>query len=169
MSEARHAARALALQGLYEVLLAGHDPEDIRRGVLNGLARAEPWTGPEREGYETASACGPEPDRAYFEALWSGLLRERAALETEIAPFLDRPLERVSPVEHALLLIGAFELAHRPDIPYRVVIDEAVELARSFGGTDGHRYVNGVLDRLAGQLRPAEQAAHRGVVAKGGG
>ena len=79
------------------------------------------------------------------------LLRDPAGV-----PFLDRPAQSLSPVEHALLLIGAYELTACPDIPYRVVINEAVELAKSYGGTDGHKYVNGVLDKLAAQVRPAE-------------
>jgi N utilization substance protein B len=78
------------------------------------------------------------------------------SLRAEFAPFIDRPVAELSPIEHALLLIGSYELKHRPDVPYRVVINEAVELAKSFGGTDGFRYVNGVLDKVAARLRPGE-------------
>ncbi|HMJ49628.1 MAG TPA: transcription antitermination protein NusB, partial [Burkholderiales bacterium] len=74
----------------------------------------------------------------------------------ELRPFLDRPLKELSPIEHGILLLGAYELAHQPDVPYKVVINEAVELAKSFGGTEGHKYVNGVLDKLAAKLRAAE-------------
>ena len=70
-------------------------------------------------------------------------------------------MAELSPVEHATLLVGSFELAHHPEIPYRVVINEAVELAKTFGGTDGFKYVNGVLDRVAGKLRATEVAARR--------
>ena len=81
-----------------------------------------------------------------------------ADLEKTIAPFLDRDYSRLSPVERGILLLAGYELAHRPDVPYRAVINEAVELAKSYGGTDGHKFVNGVLDRLAAQLRQGENA-----------
>ncbi|MEO8630150.1 MAG: transcription antitermination protein NusB, partial [Betaproteobacteria bacterium] len=77
-------------------------------------------------------------------------------LHTALQPFLDRPAKQLSPVEHALLLLGAFELTVAVDVPYRVAINEAVELAKLYGGTDGHKYVNGVLDKLASQARPGE-------------
>jgi N utilization substance protein B len=92
----------------------------------------------------------------HFEALVRGVIEHAGELDAALQPFLDRPASSLSPVEHALLLIGGFELARCPDIPYRVVINEAVELAKIYGGTDGHKYVNGVLDKLAAQLRPAE-------------
>ena len=82
-------------------------------------------------------------------------------LEAAFSPMLDRPVRALSPVERAVLLLGAFELGHCPDVPYRVVINEAVELAKEFGGTDGHKYVNGVLDKAAVVLRPAETSAAR--------
>jgi N utilization substance protein B len=85
-----------------------------------------------------------------------GVVERAAELNASLQPFLDRPARALSPVEHALLLIGAFELSVSPDVPYRVVINEAVELAKAYGGTDGHKYVNGVLDKLAAQLRPQE-------------
>jgi N utilization substance protein B len=85
---------------------------------------------------------------------------ERAeSLEAAITPFLDRPIGELSPIERAILLLGAYELAERLETPYRVVINEAIELTKSFGGTDGHRYINGVLDKLAPQLRAAEVEA----------
>ena len=86
---------------------------------------------------------------------------DAAELDLVLARHVDRKTSLLSPVEHALLLIGAYELSNCLDIPYRVVINEAVELAKSFGGTDGHKYVNGVLDKTAGDLRPAEVAARR--------
>jgi N utilization substance protein B len=82
-------------------------------------------------------------------------------LDELLAGHVDRPTKELSPVEHGALMIGAFELRQCPDVPYRVVINEAVELAKGFGGTDGHKYVNGVLDRLAAQLRRAEVEADR--------
>jgi N utilization substance protein B len=83
------------------------------------------------------------------------VIENTSALHAGIQPFLDRPAQSLSPIEHALLLIGAYELMKAKDIPYRVAINEAVELAKSYGGTDGHKYVNGVLDKLAAQVRPA--------------
>ena len=78
-----------------------------------------------------------------------------------IAPLIDRAVSDLSPIEHGVLLLGAFELKNHPEIPYRVVINEAVELTKSFGGIDGHKYVNGVLDRVAARLRPHEARPRR--------
>ncbi len=133
---ARRRSRELALQALYQWLVAGHEAGDL-----------------------CADAAGRELQRAdkpYFETLVRGVVDRAAALDASLQPFLDRPARALSPVEHALLLIGAFELSASPDVPYRVVINEAVELAKTYGGTDGHKYVNGVLDKLAAQLRPRE-------------
>jgi N utilization substance protein B len=133
----RRRAREFAVQGLYQWLLAGGDPREIAHQVagMEGFGRA---------------------DRAMFDTLWSGTVIMRADLDAMLAPHLDRAPEALSPIEHAVLLLGAFELQSMPETPYRVVINEAVELAKSFGGTDGHKYVNGVLDKLAGRLRRAE-------------
>ena len=92
-------------------------------------------------------------DRELLDELLNGVIREAPQLEARLAPFLDRKVSALSPVERAVLLLGAYELQHRLETPYRVVINEAVELAKAYGGTDGHKYVNGVLDRLAGELR----------------
>ncbi len=139
---ARRLARELALQGLYPALLAGQllaQTDEVLR---------------EQDSY---ARC----DREHLDALLHGVLRERSALEAHLLRHLDRPLGQLSPVEHAALLIGVFELSHCVDIPYRVVINEAVELTKSFGGTDGHRFVNGVLDKLAPALRQHEDVARR--------
>jgi N utilization substance protein B len=133
----RRRSRELALQALYEWLVTGHEAD-----VLLHRAAEDP---------EHARA-----DKSHLDALVQGVLERAADLNGGIQPFLDRPAQSLSPVEHALLLIGAYELTACPDIPYRVVINEAVELAKSYGGTDGHKYVNGVLDKLAAQVRPAE-------------
>jgi N utilization substance protein B len=98
-------------------------------------------------------------DAAHFDALLHGCIGEASELDAAIARRADRRTTLLSPVEHAVLLIGAYELKHCIDVPYRVAINEAVELAKSFGGTDGHKYVNGVLDKAAAELRPAEVAA----------
>jgi N utilization substance protein B len=133
----RRRSRELALQALYEWLLTGHDADTLCRQA--------------GESKEFLKA-----DKAHFEQLVRGVIEHANDLHAGIQPFLDRPAASLSPVEHALLLIGGYELTQCPDIPYRVVINEAVELAKSYGGTDGHKYVNGVLDKLAAQVRPHE-------------
>jgi N utilization substance protein B len=95
-------------------------------------------------------------DRAHFDALLHGGIEQAAALDAVLARYVDRKTSQLSPVEHAALMIGCYELMHCMDVPYRVVINESVELAKSFGGTDGHKYVNGVLDHCAAELRPLE-------------
>ena len=140
---ARRRARELALQGLYQWLVSLEDG----RLILAHLA--------ESPGYQKA-------DKAHFEALLLGAIGQAEALHAAIAPHLDRAVSELSPVEHALLLSASYELANHPEIPYRVVINEAVEIAKTFGGTDRYKYVNGVLDRVAGRLRPVEAAGSRG-------
>jgi len=142
MKNARHKARELALQGLYQWLLAAEHADEIRMHLA------------EFKGYDKA-------DQKYLERLLNGVIADAAELEAGFASLLDRPIDELSPVERGVLLIGAYELAHVPDVPYRVVLNEAVELAKSFGGTDGHKYVNGVLDKLAASLRPAEVKARQ--------
>ena len=141
---ARRRSREIALQGLYEWLISGEDA-----AVIDVHMR-------EQEGFDKA-------DRAHFDALLNGCIQEAADLDGVLAKFVDRPTTELSPVEHGVLMIGAYELKHCIDIPYKVAINEAVELAKSFGGTDGHKYVNGVLDKTAADLRPVEvQASHKG-------
>jgi N utilization substance protein B len=100
-------------------------------------------------------------DSAHFDALVHGCIEQAGELDAVLARHVDRKTTELSPVEHGVLLIGAYELRHCVDIPYKVAINEAVELAKSFGGTDGHKYVNGVLDKAAADLRPAEVEAAR--------
>jgi transcription antitermination protein NusB len=138
----RRRSRELAMQGLYQWL--------ITRGELPAIEAHIA----EMDGFGKA-------DREFFDALLHGSVAEAAALDALLAPHLDRPAAQLSPVEHAILMLGTYELRHCIDVPYRVAINEAVELAKSFGGTDGHKYVNGVLDKAAGGLRPAEVAARR--------
>ncbi|MCD6026331.1 MAG: nusB [Solimicrobium sp.] len=133
----RHRAREFALQGIYQWLLNHEDVAVIETHIRNA------------HGFEKA-------DTAHFEALIYGSVKEVVELRHQISPLLDRPITELSPVEHAALLIGAFELKNHLEIPYRVVINEAVELTKSFGGADGHKYVNGVLDKLSSQLRGTE-------------
>ncbi|MCX7659477.1 MULTISPECIES: transcription antitermination factor NusB [Caldimonas] len=139
---ARRRSREFALQGLYEWLLSGSDA-----GLIDAHAR-------EQDGF---AKC----DTAHFDALLHGCIQEAASLDAVLARHVDRKTSELSPVEHAVLLIGCYELRHCVDIPYKVVINEAVELAKSYGGTDGHKYVNGVLDKAAAELRPAEVQAAR--------
>jgi N utilization substance protein B len=139
---ARRKSREFALQGLYEWLLGGADA-----GVVDAHVR-------EQDGFDKC-------DLAYFDLLLHGVIREAAAIDAQIANHIDRKAELLSPVEHAALMIGAYELMRRIEVPYKVAINEAVELAKSFGGTDGHKYVNGVLDKAAAELRRSEVDAAR--------
>jgi len=137
----RRRAREIALQSLYAWQLAGG-------GTGETVDQAKTLDGWER--------C----DAALAEALIRGVLDRSQALEALITPCLDsRSFSELSPVERAILYIGAFELATHAETPFKVVINEAIELGKSFGGTDGYRFVNGVLERLAGSLRPQEFAA----------
>ena len=134
MKSARRRSREFALQGMYSWLLAGQPASDIVKQIETS------------KGFERA-------DRDYFSLLLHGAIEQQGELEQALTPCLDRKLKELSPVERAILLLGAWELKNRPDVPYRVVINEGVELAKSFGGTDGHKYVNGVLDKLAKSMR----------------
>lgn len=138
---ARRRAREFALQAVYAWLLNGPD-RDKEQGAIEAHVR---------EDAEFAQA-----DQAWFATLWNGVLKDTDELRSIFAPFVDRPVQELSPVEHAILLIGTFELVHKIDVPYRVAINESVELAKSFGGTDGFKFVNGVLDKVAAQVREAE-------------
>jgi N utilization substance protein B len=138
----RRRAREVALQGLYEWLIGGADA-----GVIEAHMR-------EQDDFAKA-------DSAHFDALLHGCIREAADLDAVLSRHVDRKTTELSPVEHGVLMIGAYELKHCLDVPYKVAINEAVELAKGFGGTDGHKYVNGVLDKAAADLRPVEVAAAR--------
>jgi len=116
----------------------------------------EPAAGIVQQFLESAEAAGV--DRDYFSEVIRGCIAGDEAFRQTIASFIDRPLEQLDPVETALLMIGIFELQQRLDVPYRVVINEAVDLCKRFGATDAHKYVNAVLDRAARALRVAEQA-----------
>lgn len=111
---------------------------------------------------ELAEAEGfSKSDAAYFRALLNGSIAHAADLEARIEPLLDRRLDVLSPIERGILLLSGYELVHVLEVPYRVVINEAVELARVYGGTDGHKFVNGVLDKLAARVREIEIGAER--------
>lgn len=138
----RRRAREFALQGLYQCRFGGQDE-----------AVAEAHLG-------EASTFG-KADREFFVGLLRGARAQEAELQELLGPYLDRPMDELSPIEACILLLGALELRQFPETPYRVIINEAIELAKSFGGTDGHKFVNGVLDHLAAQLRPVEVAARQ--------
>lgn len=145
-ASARHRARAIALQALYAWKLAG--AEDAQAA----LAHARTLEGWER--------C----DRKFAEELIGEVIARSELLEKDIAPHIDRSLASLSPIERVILLIGSYELSQRPQTPFRVVLNEAIELGKSFGGTDGHKFVNGVLERLAQQWRAEEVARLRQAV-----
>ena len=136
-SGTRSVARKLALQALY-------------RWQLN----AAPWQDLVNEFGEAEDM--PRADAEYFRALVEGVWRVREQLDAQLTAWIDREPRLLDPIEHAILLIGVFELTSRPEVPYRVAINEAVGLAKRFGATDGHKFVNAVLDRAARELRPAE-------------
>ena len=138
----RRRSRELALQGLYEWLVGGAEA-----GIVEAHMREQP-------DYDKC-------DKPHFEVLLHGCIREAAELDAQLVRHVDRKTTQLSPVEHGLLMIGVYELKHCIEIPYRVAINEAVELAKGWGGTDGHKYVNGVLDKAAAALRPVEVAARR--------
>jgi N utilization substance protein B len=135
-ASARHRARAVALQALYAWKLGGSDA---------------------LEGWDDC-------DQAFAKELVSQVILTSESLEKKIAPHLDRSLASLSPVERVILLIGAYELGERPETPFKVVLNEAIELGKSYGGTDGHKFVNGVLEKLARELRAEEIARVRQAV-----
>ncbi len=134
-------AREFALQGVYAWLLRG-GTDLAELGEIDAHIR-------DGEGFDQA-------DVQWYHTLLQGAVTQAATLRERFVPYIDRPLAELSPIEHAILLIGSFELLHHIEVPYRVAINEAVELAKSFGGTDGYRFVNGVLDKLAAEVRSAE-------------
>lgn len=138
----RHRARELALQGIYQWRVTAGDDAKIEKQML-----AEKNLG--------------RYDKNLFSKLLRGALKQHADLEALLAPYLDRPIAEISHVEFAVLLLGAYELSLHREVPYKVVINEAVELAKTFGGIDGHKYVNGVLDKLAAEVRAPEFAERK--------
>ena len=140
MSKKRHRAREYALRGLYQWQVTGQNVGDIIDQFL-------------------ASNDARQFDVPYFQDLLRGVPTHLDELDSPLAPLLDRPVEQVDLVERAVLRLGAYELQHHLEIPFRVVINEAVELAKTYGAEQGHRYVNGILDKLAAVLRPLERRA----------
>ena len=139
-ARARSLARRLALQALYQWQMTGYSFAELRNQYTQD------------EGY-------PEVDPDYFKALLEGAIEGAAAIDELLAQWLDRPVKQLDPIEHAVLLIGVEELRAHLEVPYRVVLNEGVELAKKFGATDGHKFINAVLDRAARQLRASELQA----------
>ena len=139
---ARSRSREFALQALYQHIVGRNEASDIDLFTrdLSGFHKA---------------------DSAHYDALLFGCTDQVQALDALIAPKLDRSFAEISPIEHAIMWIGVYEMKHCPDVPWRVVLNECIELAKDFGGTDGHKYVNAVLNGLAPELRSAEVQADR--------
>jgi N utilization substance protein B len=139
---ARSRAREFALQALYQHLVGRNDAQsiDVFTRDLAGFHKA---------------------DSVHYDALLHGCVKEAEQLDALIVPLLDRKLAEISPIEHAIMWIGAYEFQHCLDVPWRVVLNECIELAKEFGGTDGHKYVNAVLNGIAPQLRSAEVEADK--------
>ena len=139
-ARARAKARRLALQGLYQWQINGTPAPHL-------IAELE------------ASQNIKDVDQEYFQELVKGVIADAAGLQALFQPHLDRPAEQLDPIERGILLIGAYELKSRIDVPYRVVLNEAVELTKDFGADEGHKYINAVLDKTSAGLRQAERAA----------
>ena len=140
MRSARRRSREFAIQAVYSWVLA--------KGTLEAIQSQFA----EAKGFDKV-------DLEFYTLLVAGTVGDAEALDLALAPALDRRPAELSPVEHAILLLATFELREFPEVPYRVVINEAIELAKSYGGTDGHKFVNGVLDKLSRTLRPDESRA----------
>lgn len=140
MSRARSKARRAAVQALYQWQVTRQDIREVEQQFLTGQDMGH-------------------VEIPYFQELLHQIPAQLDELDSYISPLLDRPLGEVDPVERAILRIGAYELRARLDVPYRVVINEAVEIAKTFGGEEGYKYVNSILDKLAHQLRSAEVKA----------
>lgn len=141
-SGSRGRARELLVQALYQMQVAGHDRRELAAQFR------------ERRDYE-------QVDREYFDEALRAIVDAQASLGEEASAFMDRPLDQLDPVERGILLLGFYELRERLEIPYRVVINEAVNLAKRFGAEDGHKYINAVLDRAAQEIRPPGERTKR--------
>lgn len=151
----RRAARVLIIQGLYAHLLSGlsqmHLEDELLAGTYHQILR-------EFEDLKGSLPC-KKVDEPYFRDCFEGCKRRRGELEKLITPLLDRPIHQLGPVEHAILLLGTYELTCRQDVPYKVVINEAIDLGKDFGAQESHKYINGVLDKISQQkARMAETA-----------
>ncbi|MDR2244916.1 MAG: transcription antitermination factor NusB [Burkholderiales bacterium] len=151
----RRRARALVMQGLYQYQLLKNATENTTK---NATANTTAATAEEIRLYLMDSPNYARCDEAYFDTLWRGVSSQYEALRNRFAPYVatERDTQTLSPVETAVLVLATWELSERLDIPYRIVLNEAIDLAKTYGGTDGHKFVNGVLDKLAVQCRADE-------------
>ncbi len=136
-SQNRRKSRELALKAIYRTMM---NESDLKQVFLDM-----------KDDPEYAKA-----DESYFKQLLQGVIDKLATLDEQISTFIDRQLNELSPIEHAILRVSSYELIFDTTIPYRVAINEGVELAKTFGGSDGHKYINGVLDKVAASARPLE-------------
>lgn len=132
---ARSRARDLIVQSLYQKQITGHDEAELAAQFHD------------RPDYQRV-------DQEYFDEALSTICKDTESIEKNIDEYADRPLSQLDPVERGILLLGFYELRSRPDVPYKVVINESVNLAKRFGAVDGHKYINAVLDRAVKKLRP---------------
>jgi len=139
MSKARSRARRLAMQGLYEWQVANNAPSQILKTCL------------EEQNMKNV-------DQAYLGELLNEVPKKQEAIDAAIVPHLTRPISELDPIELAITRLATYELLFRPDVPYRVVINEAIELAKQFGAEEGHKFINGILDRIASTVREFEVA-----------
>ncbi|NDU85119.1 MAG: transcription antitermination factor NusB [Ferrovum sp.] len=138
MKSARRRSRELVVQGLYQWQVGGQDCS----AIIGHLATQPNFL---------------QADQAFFSRLLEGVMESATTLDDNLRSLLDRPLAQISPVERAILWLAAYELIHFPETPFRVIVNEAIDLAKRYGATDGHKYINGVLDRLASRERPHER------------
>lgn len=134
---ARRKAREYAVQAIYQWQMTGNPLNEIEAQYLSTMN-------------------AKKVDTEYFQELFMAVLTDLAAIDEKLAPALDRDIEEIDPIERAIIRLSAFELIKRVDIPKKVVINEGIELAKTFGATDGHKFVNGVLDKISKALRPHE-------------
>lgn len=153
--EARRAARELAVQGLYQWHLTGKSITAVEAEFRSQVADDD------LEDHENWHKVMGIADLALFHELLHNVARDKGDLDATLEPVLDRRLADLDPIELAILRLGTYELSRRMEVPYRAVINEGVELAKSFGATDSHKYINGILDKLASRLRPTEVGARR--------
>lgn len=154
-SVARSAARQLTLQALYQWQISGNAMTLVEAHIRAALPDDK------LEPHEDITGVLKQADLAYFHEMAQAIPRQQQQLDDSFAPFLDRRVTELDPIELAILRLSSYELSQRLDVPYRVIINEAVELAKRFGGTDSHKYVNGILDKLAQRVRAAEIQARR--------
>jgi N utilization substance protein B len=142
MSQARTNARKTAVQALYQWQMTGQNLNEIERQFV------------EDDRFK-------DVHRSYFNELFRGVPQQLDVIDQALSEFVDRPVEKIDPVERAILRIGVYELFNRPDVPYRVILNEGINLAKCFGAQDSHKYINGILDKVAQQKRAVEIQAKK--------